>query len=220
MKKLIIYLSISVSIVFFMPGIGLGQKSDTAKVKSDKALNASQVKAKFDELKASKNENASKKMSKSLEGKGFKAENGYFGNESTIEREGATLTNTIYVQDYKKGNTSGALGIVSITDGKNEESYTFSLEKKGNNFNDVEEYFVNEKLEVVKANSWYTCLSKALQAKCGSTLGLKLLTTCWVSSWTSFLNCIKSTMCGAMSITCCSCDCSFWCKYAAGCCDR
>ena len=226
MKKVIFYSIICTGIVFFMSTICYSQGNpDTAKIKSDKALNASQVKAKFDELKASKNENdkaakKTKKISNSLEGKGFKAENGYFGNESTIEREGATLTNTIYVQDYKKGNTSGALGIVSITDGKNEESYTFSLEKKGNNFNDVEEYYVNEKLEVVKANSWYTCLSKTLQAKCGSTLGLKLLTTCWVSSWTSFLNCIKQTFCGAIALSCCSCDCSWWCKTVAGCCDR
>ena len=219
MKKVIFYFSFYASIFLLMPAICLSQK-DTAKVKSDKTLNASQVKAKFDELKASKNENASIKMSKSLEGKGFKAENGYFGNESTIEKEGTTLTNTIYVQDYKKGNTSGAMGIVTISDGKNEESYTFSLEKKGNNFNDVEEYYVNEKLEVVKANSWYTCISKSLQSKCGTTLGLKLLTSCWVSSWTTFLNCIKNAMCGAVAISCCSCDCSFWCKYVAGCCDR
>ncbi len=225
MKKSIFYSIICTGIVFFMSTICFSQgKADTTKVKSDKALTATQVKAKFDELKASKNENATKKMSQSMEGKGFKAENGYFGNESTIEKEGVTLTNTIYIQDYKKGTTTGALGIISISDGKNVETYTFSLEKTGNNLNDVTEHFVNEKLEIVKANSWYSCLYKALQARCGVTAGLKLLNSCWTAyasaSWSSFLNCIKGAWCGVTSLACCTCDCSWWCKYAAGCCDR
>lgn len=223
MKKVIFYLSICASIVLLTSTICFSQP-DTSKVKSDKALNATQVKAKVDELLSAKSENAAKKMSKSLQAKGFKAESGYFGNTSEIEQDGKTLTNTIYVQDYKKGNTTGALGIVTISDGKNVETYTFSLEKTGNNLNDVTEHFVNDKLEVVKANSWYSCLYKTLQAKCGSTLGLKLLTTCWSAyinlSWTSFLNCIKQAWCGVSSLACCSCDCSWWCKWAAGCCDR
>lgn len=225
MKKVVNYLAFSVCFVLLITSASMAQgKADTAKVKNDKNLKAEEVKKKIDDMLADKNENAAKKMSKSLQSKGFKAENGYFGNESVIEKDGKTLTNTVYIQDYKKGNTIGAMGIVTVSDGTNKETYTFSLEKKGNNYTDVEEYYVNDKLEVQKANSWYSCLYKTLQAKCGSSYGLSLLSKCWTAystaSWTSFISCIKSAWCGVTSFACCTCDCSWTCKWAVGCCDR
>jgi hypothetical protein len=222
MKKATIYSLVFTGILFLISSIGIGQGD--AKVKNDKTLKAAEVKAKIEAKLADKNPNAVKKIAEAFKGKGFKAENTYFGNESTLEQDGNTITQSIYVQDYKKGNTAGAIGIVTVSDGKNEDTYTFSLEKTGNKETDVLEHFVNKNNEVEKANSWYTCLYKTLQAKCGSTVGLKLLSTCWNAyaswSWSSLLNCIKGSLCGVISITCCTCDCSLWCKWAAGCCDR
>ena len=224
MKKAIFYSFICTGIAFSLSMICLAQKPDTTKLKNEKALSASQVKAKFDELKSSKNDAGVGRLRTSMEGKGFKSEEGYFGTEATIEKEGTTLTNTVIIQDYKKGNKTGAVGVVTISDGKNKESYTFSLETTGNTYTDVSENFINAKGEVEKAHSWYSCLYKAMQARCGSATGLQILNSCWnayaSASWSSFLYCIKGAWCGVTSLACCSCDCSWWCKYVAGCCDR
>jgi hypothetical protein len=222
MKKACIFSFFITAFIILTAAVAYAQGEP--KKKSEKNLKAEEVKAKIEAKLADKNPNAIKKISEAFKGKGFKPENSYFGNETTIENEGKTGTQTILIQDYKKGNTAGAIGVVSFSDGKNEETYTFSLEKTGNNPTDVAEYFVNQKLEVEKANSWYSCLYKTLQAKCGVTQGLQTLNSCWNAyinfSWTSLLNCIKNSWCGLVSVTCCSCDCSLWCRWAAGCCDR
>ena len=222
MKKIIHSAAIICALVFLMATVSLAQETET-KVKSNKPLSASDVKSKIEEKMADKNENKVKKISKSLQSKGYKAENSFFGNESTFELNGATVTQTILIQDYKKGNTAGAMGTISFFDGKNQEGYTFSLEKTGNNSTDVLEHYVNENGEVVKANSWYTCLRNKFNSICSNHLAFD---NCWSAykSWTSFVSCILGIVCrvasGPKAFACCSCDCSWWCKWAAGCCDR
>ena len=221
MKKLIIYLSFCISIVLLSATICISQP-DTSKVKNDKTLNAAQVKSKVDSFLSAKSDNGVKKLSKTLQTKGFKAESGYFGNTSTLEKDGKTITNSVYLQDYKKAGKNGALGVITVSDGTNQDSYMFSLESESGNYNDVTEHYVNEKQEIVKSNSWNSCLYKSILANCGTTTGLKMWNYCmsFFSSWTLFVNCIKQAWCSIKAFACCSCDCSWWCKYAAGCCDR
>lgn len=222
MKNTIHFTAMISFVVLSMTTVSLAQDTE-GKVKNNKTLAASEVKSKIEAKMADRNDNAVKKISKSLQSKGYKAENGFFGNESSFELDGATVTQTILIQDYKKGNTAGAMGMITISDGKNQDAYTFSLEKTGNSATDVAEYYVDSKGEVVKANSWYTCLRSKLNALCGGTVHFD---NCWsaYSSWTSFAKCIMGIVCGVLSgpkaFACCSCDCSWWCKWAAGCCDR
>ena len=195
-------------------------KPDTGKVKNQKSLSAAEAKSKL-------NANASKKMSQSMQSKGFKAENTYFGIETSFEQDGKTVTHSVSIQDYTKGNSKAAVGVVTVSNGTNQESYTFSLEKKGDKPTDVEENFVNEKGDVERAHSWYTCLRNKLNSLCGGTVSFD---KCWSAyySWTSFVNCISSIGsavgctigAGPRALACCSCDCSWWCKYVVGCCDR
>jgi hypothetical protein len=224
MRKALIYSVICIMIAFFLPTISLAQeKADTGKLKNQKSLNAIQVKGKFDEKMADKGVNAVKKMSQSIQSRGFKAENTYFGTETSFEQDGKTITNTLILQDYSKGNSKAAVGSVTVSDGTNQESYTFSLEKTGKNVTDVVENYINVKGEVEKANSWYSCLRKKIASICGSYASFD---KCWsaYTSWTSFLGCITAITCGISAgpkaIACCTCDCSWVCKWAVGCCDR
>ena len=224
MRKLILHSLFCVGIFLFTSTFCLGQaKPDTGKLKNQKSLSAVQVKAKFDELKSSKTEVGLRRMSSSMESKGFKAEGTYFGTENSFEQDGKTVSSTLILQDYSKGNSKAAVGTVQISDGTNQESYTFSLEKTGNKPTDVEENFVNAKGDVEKAHSWYSCLRNKIASICHSYFSFD---RCWstYTSWTSFLSCISSIVCGISAgpkaIACCTCDCSWVCKWAVGCCDR
>jgi hypothetical protein len=169
--------------------------------------------------------------------KGFEAQTkdeNFFGLKETYSVKSKTTgeetqeTFTLMVQDYRSKSSKdvGAVARVSVVAGNQKQDYTFNLIAPEGNFDKATEYQVAiaqkgpGKLEVVKANSWWSCVKQKIKEKCVGPC-ITSLTTC-SGTWTAYFACVAAR-CGSCLVkqaACCACDCSWWCKWAVGCCDR
>ena len=97
--------------------------------------------------------------------------------------------------------------------------YDFSLTSPGGNFMAVQEQTITEG-RIVAVDGWWDRLLGCLQRDCGSVcIGATI--SCPKVNWAAFLVCLAGR-CGGCVIkcaACATCDCSWWCKWAAGCCE-
>lgn len=173
----------------------------------------------------------SKKASiKALSGKlteeGFKPQktgkNAYFGATETIKsNDGKTATFDIKVQSYAKAGSKdkGAVGMVTVKSGGNSDTYQFSLLAPGGDFEKAVEFTVDKNNKVKKANSWWSRWIRCLRNRCASTC-LGALTAC-SGTWAAYFWCVVAA-CGGCVLRCsgcATCNCRWWCRWAAGCCE-
>jgi len=136
-------------------------------------------------------------------------------------------TYQLFLQEYSNpaSNNTTAVGRMSIksADGTYATEYTFILEAPKENVSSIEESYVGESdegLEVVAANSWWTCILGQLPQigeECQSGVA-----TCRqnATSIVGYIGCV-ATNCGpsfSKHSACCNCGCSRWCSWAFGCC--
>ena len=122
-------------------------------------------------------------------------------------------------QSISKGGDQGAVATMTIKAGSQEESYEMLLEAPGGNFRQVREYTV-EGQRVVETHSWWSAWVGCLRSRCASTC-LNSLWAC-TGTWAAYFWCVVAA-CGGCVLrcsACATCDCSWWCRWAAGCCDR
>ena len=170
-------------------------------------------------------------LSKQLTGQGYKAQTSpakHFGWDVTFQRpDGQIAKVALLVQDYTKQGSkdTAAIGTITLTARKRSDTYSFSLIAPNGDFKNVIESRVDKKsLNVVKANSFWSCFVNRVRSKCAG-ICIAALGTCLTTaggSWTSYLFCLASRcgLCAAKAFGCCLCDCSWWCSWAVGCCDR
>lgn len=167
-----------------------------------------------------------KALSEQLVGQGFKPEktagkNAFFGATETVKSDdGKTATFDIKVQSYSKAGSKDKAAVVIVTakSGQNSETYQFSLMAPGGDFEKAAEFTVDKNNKVKKANSWYTRWKACLRDRC-ATACLGALVTC-TGTWAAYFWCVVAR-CGGCVLrcsACASCNCSFWCKWAVGCC--
>jgi hypothetical protein len=117
-----------------------------------------------------------------------------------------------------KGDAEGAVATATIRAGGNELTYDLLLEAPGGRFQEAREFtIVNDR--VVPANSWWSAWTGCLQRSCISTC-LTSLVVC-SGTWAAYFWCVAAA-CGGCVLkcsACATCDCSWWCRWAAGCCD-
>jgi hypothetical protein len=150
----------------------------------------------------------------------------YFGVEETFRHpDGRTGQLTMVVQNYAKPNSKdlAAVGRVTVISGSESKTYAFSLEAPGGDFEKAVEHFVNPNLEVVRANSFWSCFKNRVRSRCVSAC-ITAIPSCLTTngeSWVSYLGCLAATCggCAARAFACCGCDCSVWCRWGAGCCE-
>jgi hypothetical protein len=122
-------------------------------------------------------------------------------------------------QSVTKGRNQGAIVACTVRAGRNEETYDFYLEAPGGQFERATEWTV-EAGKVVQANSWWSAWVGCLRSRCASTC----LSALWQCSgtWTAYFWCVvaKCGGCVLKCAACSTCDCSWWCRWAVGCCDR
>ena len=121
-------------------------------------------------------------------------------------------------QSASKGDAEGAIATAVIRAGRNKHAYDLLLEAPGGDFQHAREFTVVDD-KVVPANSWWSAWVGCLQRSCASTC----LTSLWTCSgtWAAYFWCVAAT-CGGCVLrcsACASCDCSWWCRWASGCCD-
>lgn len=117
-----------------------------------------------------------------------------------------------------KSGAEGAVATCVVKAGKNEQVYDFLLEAPGGDFARAREFTVRDG-EVVDAHSWWSAWVGCLQRSCLSTC-LSSLVAC-SGTWAAYFWCVAAA-CGGCVLRCAgcaTCDCSWWCRWAAGCCD-
>lgn len=122
-------------------------------------------------------------------------------------------------QSISKGSDQGAVVTATVKAGDQEETHEILLEAPGGNFRQTREYTI-EGAKVVETNSWWSAWVGCLNRSCASTC-LNALWSC-SGTWTAYFWCVAAR-CGGCVLKCaaCStCDCSWWCRWAVGCCDR
>ncbi|GAA2603448.1 hypothetical protein [Streptomyces tubercidicus] len=123
---------------------------------------------------------------------------------------------------YSAGTDQLAVGavIVRANGGEYENIYALTLEAPNQNYTAVTETTVQGgTLRVV--DGWWDALTGCLGRDCGSVcLGAAI--SCPKVNWIAFLACLAGR-CGGCIVkcaACATCDCSWWCKWAAGCCNQ
>jgi hypothetical protein len=122
-------------------------------------------------------------------------------------------------QSMTKGRNQGAVATCTVKGGGNVETYDLLLEAPGGNFEKAQEWTI-EQGKVVEAHSWWSAWVGCLYSRCASTC-LSALWQC-AGTWTAYFWCVVAR-CGGCVLrcaACATCDCSWWCRWAAGCCDR
>jgi hypothetical protein len=113
-----------------------------------------------------------------------------------------------------------ALVTTSLSAGGNSATYDAYLEApEGDFLRSIER--VVEGGRVVETSSWWTAFVRCLHSKCVN-ICINALVTCPHGTWAAYLGCVLARCggCGARCAGCSSCDCSWWCKWGVGCCDR
>jgi hypothetical protein len=227
MKKRSFFILVS---LFFMLGQYLFAQVETeVKPIKSKTFSAKALDKSFIQL-ISKNDQV-KTLSGYLVSQGYSAQRGiknFYGVSETY-KDVATKKKVIYsyqFQDYTKANSKEnvALCHISATSAGATESYTFYLFAKDGNYEEMEEYFIDQKLNIQKANSWWSCTKKRIAKKCPGQC-LAGFVTCVpgnAGSVVGYLVCVAGNCAGCLvrAGACCACDCHWYCKWATGCCDR
>jgi hypothetical protein len=121
-------------------------------------------------------------------------------------------------QSFSKDGAEGAVATGVVRAGGNEQAYDLLLEAPGGRFSEAREFtLVND--QIVPANSWWSAWTGCLRGSCASTC-LTSLVTC-TGTWAGYFWCVAAT-CGGCVLrcsACATCDCSWWCRWATGCCD-
>jgi hypothetical protein len=122
-------------------------------------------------------------------------------------------------QSASKSGAEGAIATCVVKAGSNETAYDFLLEAPDGDFQRAQE-FTLENNKVIEAHSWWSAWVGCLRSRCASTC-LSSLFTC-SGTWAAYFWCVAAA-CGGCVLrcsACATCDCSWWCRWAAGCCDR
>jgi|SRR5215207_267195 len=121
-------------------------------------------------------------------------------------------------QSASKSGGEAAVATCVVKSGRNELVYDFLLEAPDGDFRRAREYTLLDG-ELVEAHSWWSAWVGCLQRSCVSTC----LTSLWAcgGTWAAYFWCVAAA-CGGCVLrcsACATCDCSWWCRWAAGCCD-
>ena len=121
-------------------------------------------------------------------------------------------------QSASKSGAEAAVVTCVVKAGRNELVYDFLLEAPAGDFSRAREFAVQDD-QVVMAHSWWSAWVGCLRRSCASAC-LSSLFAC-AGTWAAYFWCVAAA-CGGCVLRCAgcaTCDCSWWCRWAAGCCD-
>jgi len=130
------------------------------------------------------------------------------------------VSNVLYVKDYiSKTNENAALCQVRVSSGDRSEVYSFILISKDVKFQNVQEFYVDDQLQIQKANSWWSCMRGKLN-NCTAPCAAAIVGCS--GTWAAYLACVAvgCGSCYTYYAACCGCNCKYWCKWSVGCCRR
>lgn len=124
---------------------------------------------------------------------------------------------TIRALERGDSEDQAAIANVRMTAGENTEEYDLLIEARGGNFAQAREFRV-ENDRVVPVNSWWTAARGCVLSTC-STVCIGSLVTC-SGTFAAYLLCVAAACggCWVRCAACATCNCRWWCRWAAGCC--
>jgi hypothetical protein len=216
--------------VIFLLGINVSAQIETeltpqkSKVLSSKTLDKSFI-------QLIKTNDEVKTLAGHLNSKGFVAQResrNFYGISETYKDaiSKKQVTYKFQFQDFRNPNSKDLIALchLSASSGKEIETYTFYLIAPNGDFDQMQEYFIDKRLNILQANSWWSCTKKRISNKCPGAC-LTAFITCvpaGASSVVGYLVCVVSNCAGCLikAGACCACDCRWYCKWATGCCDK
>ena len=125
------------------------------------------------------------------------------------------------LQALEKPNSQdqAAVATVTVTAGQNTKQYELLLEAPGGDFAKAREFKV-ENDRVVPANSWWTAARTCVVSGCTSVC-VGSLVAC-TGTWAAYLLCVAAACggCWVRCAACATCNCRWWCRWAARCCHQ
>lgn len=214
----------------FLLGLSLSAQIETElKPQKTKVLSSKTLDKLFIQLVRTNDE--VKTLANYLNSKGFVAQResrNFYGisetYKDTISKRQVTFK--FQFQDYKNPNSKDLIALchLSVTSGKETDTYTFYLIAPDGDFDKMQEYYIDKRLNILQANSWWNCTKNRISNKCPGQC-LSAFITCvpsWATSVVSYLTCVVTNCAGCLITAgaCCACDCKWYCKWAIGCCDK
>ncbi|MGW3668105.1 hypothetical protein [Streptomyces sp. NPDC005141] len=97
----------------------------------------------------------------------------------------------------------------------------FVLEARNGDLLDAVELVPTSANVLEERDGWWDALTGCLGRDCGGVC-LSAALSCPKVNWAAFLICLagRCGVCVVKCAACATCDCSWWCKWAAGCCDN
>lgn len=97
----------------------------------------------------------------------------------------------------------------------------FVLEAHGTDLLNATELVVTSANVLEERDGWWDALTGCLGRDCGGVC-LSAALSCPKVNWAAFLLCLagRCGVCVVKCAACATCDCTWWCKWAAGCCDQ
>jgi hypothetical protein len=123
-------------------------------------------------------------------------------------------------QSYSKADAEGAVVTLTIRAGGNYAQQSILVEQEvGGNYQQIRESVV-ENDQVVPADSWWSAWVGCLYRNCAWSC-LQSLWSC-SGTWAAYFWCVVAWCGGCVTkcAGCATCDCSWWCRWAVGCCDQ
>jgi hypothetical protein len=143
-------------------------------------------------------------------------------SQSPAEPSVRSLDSRIVMHSLTKRDSprdQGAIVVATISDGRNSYTHQVLLIATDGNFMGAQEFQVQDG-QLIEAESWWSAVWRCLLDKCGTVIAGALIACS--GSFIAYVGCVLAAAgaCGAKCAACATCDCSWWCKWAAGCCDR
>lgn len=146
-----------------------------------------------------------------------KTNDAFFGGKQSYQVSvRKTASATVYVQDYKKRDSTDLAALISIelTVGKRSETRTFGvILPKGNLKKAVGFESPDGNSVIYLSRSFWSCVWSRWQDSCGPGCAQSAATSGLRSG---FISCGG---CAIRAAACCVCECRSWCSWAAGCCE-
>jgi hypothetical protein len=132
-----------------------------------------------------------------------------------------SLESRVVIQSLTKRDSprdQGAIVVATVSDGRNTFTQQVLLIAADGNFMGAREFQVQEG-QLIETESWWSAIWACLLSKCGSVITGALVACS--GTFIAYVGCVLAAAggCGATCVACATCDCSWWCRWAAGCCD-
>jgi hypothetical protein len=140
-------------------------------------------------------------------------------NASWTTNDGRSVSYEMHTQSVRRDKDQACLVTETLRTSERETAtfHSFLVAPKGN-FKNVSEFYTDKAYRVRLAHSKWTRFTACVRRKCvGTCLGS--LVTC-SGTWAAYLGCVFIACGGCMAVcgACALCNCSWWCKWAVGCC--